>query len=71
MEKEYPLCAEAVVIALMGDNIPAHDETLDLAEEIGRDLDKFQHYITDVRDADQAKAAVIELLEKLLVAARK
>lgn len=66
-----PFTATAVTTVIMGDNIPAHDETLDLAEAIGQKLDEFHHYITSVRDEDQADAAVKELLTALLAEANK
>jgi hypothetical protein len=50
----------------MGDNIPAHDETHDLAELIGSKLDEFRDYVESVRDADQADDAVVELLQAFL-----
>lgn len=61
---QYENIASAAV--LVGDNIPAHDETFDLAESIGAKLDEFREYIASVRDAEQADAAVKELLETLL-----
>jgi hypothetical protein len=51
---------------LMGDYIPSHDETHDLAESIGAQLDAFQAYVAEVRDPDQAEGAVAELLAELL-----
>lgn len=50
----------------MGDSIPAHDETHDLAEVIGTKLDEFRDYVESVRDADQADDAVVELLQAFL-----
>lgn len=67
----FPFTATAVTTVIMGDNIPAHDETLDLAESIGQKLDEFQHYIASVRDDAQASAAVKELLTALLAEASK
>lgn len=55
----------------MGRTIPAHDETLDLAESIGQKLDEFQHYIASVRSVGQADEAVKELLTALLEEASK
>jgi hypothetical protein len=51
---------------LMGDYIPSHDETHDLAESIGGQLDAFQTYVANVRDDEQAEGAVAELLTALL-----
>lgn len=50
----------------MGDNIPSHDETHDLAEVIGTKLDEFRDYVESVRDAEQADDAVVELLQAFL-----
>lgn len=65
-----PLTATSVITAVMGDNIPAHDETMDLAEIIGQKLDEFREYIVTVRDREQADAAVVELLTALLEEAK-
>jgi hypothetical protein len=65
-----PLTATAVTTAVLGDNIPAHDETLDLAEVIGQKLDEFREYIVTVRNREQADAAVVELLTALLEEAK-
>jgi hypothetical protein len=51
---------------LMADYIPSHDETHDLADEIGAKLDEFRDYVASVRDEDQAADAVRELLEAFL-----
>jgi hypothetical protein len=51
-----------VSAALIGSFIPAHDETFDLAESIGNQLDEFREYVASVRDAEQADNAVTELL---------
>ena len=51
---------------LMGDYIPSHDETHDLAGSIGAQLDAFQAYVASVRDEEQAEGAVAELLTALL-----
>lgn len=51
---------------LMGDYIPSHDETHDLAESIGAQLDTFQAYVAEIRDPEQAEGAVSELLTALL-----
>jgi hypothetical protein len=52
----------------VGRTIPSHDETHDLAESIGKQLDAFRAYITTARSAEQADAAVRELLEAFLAA---
>lgn len=51
-----------------GSFIPAHDETFDLAESIGTQLEAFQAYVASVRSDEQAKNAVKELLISLLAA---
>jgi hypothetical protein len=56
----------AAPTVLGGDFIPAHDQTFDLAEEIGNKLDAFRAYVTEVRDAAQADDAVEELLKAFL-----
>lgn len=61
-----PFTATAVTTVVMGDTIPAHDETIDLAEIIGQKLDEFRKYVASVRDVEQADAAVRELLTALL-----
>lgn len=53
----------------MADYIPSHDETHDLADEIGAKLDEFRAYVASVRDEDQAADAVRELLEAFLLEA--
>lgn len=55
---------------LAGAYIPAHDETFDLAESIGAQLDEFREYVAEARDAKQADAAVTELLTAFLNANR-
>ena len=55
----------AALAVMLGNSIPAHDETFDLAESIGQQLDAFHAYVASVRDAGQADAAVAELLAKL------
>lgn len=50
----------------MGNNIPSHDETHDLAESIGKQLDQFRDYVESVRDSKQADAAVVELLQAFM-----
>lgn len=67
----FPFTAIAVTTVIMGDNIPAHDETLDLAETIGQKLDAFRAYVASVRDDEQAGDAVKELLAALLAEASK
>lgn len=59
----------ATASVFMGIYIPSHDETHDLAESIGKQLDEFRAYVIEVRDEDQADAAVKELLTNLLAAA--
>jgi hypothetical protein len=56
---------------LGGNYIPAHDATFDIAEAIGRHLDAFQAYVTEVRDAEQANNAVHELLAAFTAEAEK
>lgn len=67
----FPFTATAVTTVITGDYIPAHDETMDLAESIGQKLDAFREYVTSVRDAEQAGHAVKELLTALLAEASK
>jgi hypothetical protein len=52
----------ATATVLGGSYIPAHDQTIEIAEIIGRHLDAFREYVASVRDAEQADNAVIELL---------
>lgn len=54
-----------MVTVLAGRSIPAHDETMDLAESIGQQLDAFRSYIASVRSEEQADDAVKELLAEL------
>jgi hypothetical protein len=63
-----PHTATAIITVITGRTIPAHDETMDLAEEIGQKLDAFHQYVTTVRSKEQADAAVKELLTALLEA---
>jgi hypothetical protein len=56
---------------LGGAYIPAHDQTFDIAEAIGRHLDVFRSYVAEVRDAEQADNAVQELLAAFLKEAEK
>jgi len=67
----FPFTATAVTTVIMGDNIPAHDEMMDLAESIGQKLDAFREYVASVRDEAQAGEAVKELLTALLAEASK
>jgi len=62
----FPFTATAVTTVIMGDSIPAHDETMDLAESIGQKLDEFHAYVAKVRGDAQANDAVKELLTALL-----
>lgn len=55
----------------LGDSIPAHDATHDLADSIGKQLDEFRNYVASVRDSEQAAAAVKELLQAFLVVAEQ
>lgn len=66
-----PFTATAVITVVMGRTIPAHDETMDLAESIGQKLDEFRHYVASVRSEGQADEAVKELLTALLAEASK
>jgi hypothetical protein len=52
----------AASTVLAGSFIPAHDQTFDIAESIGTQLDEFRAYVASARDADQADNAVAELL---------
>lgn len=61
----------ATATVLGGDFIPAHDQTFDLAESIGAQLEQFREYVTEVRDAEQADNAVTELLAAFLKEAEK
>lgn len=57
--------ATAVSTVLAGRFIPAHDETFDIAESIGGQLEAFREYVARVRDESQADNAVAELLTAL------
>lgn len=46
---------------LVSDSIPAHDQTLDLAEEIADRLQALHTYVAEVRDPQQANAALLDL----------
>jgi DNA-binding ferritin-like protein len=61
----------AAPTVLSGAFIPAHDMTFDIAEAIGRMLDRFQKYVTEARDAEQADNATEELLTAFLNEAQK
>lgn len=61
----------ATPTVLSGSFIPAHDMTFDIAESIGHQLDAFQSYVENVRDAEQAGNAVEELLAAFLAEAQK
>jgi hypothetical protein len=52
----------------LGDFIPAHDETFDLAEEIAQKLQAFLAYVTEARDAEQAEGALAELGQAIAIA---
>lgn len=64
----HPVKMRAVALhaALVGNHIPAHDEVFDLAEQIGETVGKLHDYIADVRNVDQADAAIEELLNSLI-----
>lgn len=64
----FPYTATAITTAVIGASIPAHDETIDLAESIGNQLDAFHKYVASVRSTEQADEAVKELLTALLEA---
>lgn len=68
--ERVPFVAVATSTVLGGAYIPAHDETFDLAESIGTQLDAFRAYVAEVRDAQQADAAVTELLQAFLTESR-
>lgn len=61
-----PFTATAVTTVIIGRTIPAHDETMDLAEAIGQKLDEFRAYVARERSEAQADEAVKELLTALL-----
>jgi hypothetical protein len=46
---------------LLGDFIPDHDKTWNLASEVGLRLQEFHAYVTEVRDRPQADDALTEL----------
>lgn len=56
---------------LMGNYIPAHDKTFELALEVGNYLDAFRGYVAQVRDEEQADNAVHELLAAFTAEATK
>ena len=63
IKERPPFAAVGTATVLAGKFIPAHDETFDLAESIGTQLDEFRAHIAKERDAKQADAAVTELLK--------
>jgi hypothetical protein len=63
MSRDYAAIAAHTVF--MGRFIPAHDETHDLAAEIGATVAAFHAYVASVRDAEQADGAVAELLNAM------
>ena len=63
-----PLTSALIGAVLTGSSIPAHDETFDLAEEVGNALTAFQAYVSEVRSPEQGKAALLELVAALNVA---
>lgn len=68
IKERPPFAAVGTATVLAGAYIPAHDETFDLAESIGEQLDEFRAHIAKERDAKQADAAVTELLKAFLAA---
>lgn len=54
------LAGDLTRAVLAADDIPAHDFTLDTAEHVGELLAALWDYVTDVRDAKTADAAVRE-----------
>jgi hypothetical protein len=54
----------------MGNSIPSHDETHDLAGEIAQKAAAFHDYVASVRSPEQADAALVELAEAFLAAAK-
>lgn len=60
----------ATTAVTMGDYIPMHDQTFDLAEGIAEQLQEFRQYVASVRTEEQADLAVTELLTALLEAAK-
>lgn len=61
--------AVATSTVFAGMAIPAHDQTFDLAESIGAQLDTFREYVASVRNEAHADAAVKELLAAFMSAA--
>lgn len=70
IKEREAFAAVATATVFLGNTIPAHDETFDLAESIGSQLDAFREYVAEARDAQQADAAVTELLTAFLNANR-
>lgn len=66
-----PFTTVATATVLGGDFIPAHDQTFDIAEAIGRHLEEFRKYVAKVREPEQADNAVTELLTAFLREAEK
>lgn len=58
----------AATAVWLGRYIPSHDETHDLAEGIGKQLDEFRAYIAEARTPEQADEAVKELIQALAAA---
>lgn len=71
MTESTSFATVATATVLGGDFIPAHDQTFDIAEAIGRHLDEFRKYVAEVRDPEQADNAVTELLTAFLKEAEK
>jgi len=63
MAKEFEQRANTAVF--IGDFLPAHDATFDIAEQVAEALGRLHRYITEVRDEEQATNAVNELLDAL------
>lgn len=59
--RTYDLTGSLASTVATGAAIPAHDKTADLAETIGGLLTEFRDYVAEVRDGEQANAAVAEL----------
>lgn len=68
MAKSY-FSSVATNTVLAGAFIPAHDQTFDIAESIGTQLDEFRAYVASVRDEEQASNAVAELIAAFEAAA--
>jgi hypothetical protein len=59
--KRYDFTGALASAVLLGDWIPAHDETADIAETIGGFLGQFRDYVEHVRDTEHAEHALAEL----------